>query len=74
MDNNGEDIKITKHDIVGLFTTGKELTLELLYEIANPYRFRDLEWMDFKLYSNLKLVYTPLYLKSIYYTQDNLIY
>ena len=35
--------------------TGKELTLELLYEIANPYGFRDWDWGDFKLHPDLGL-------------------
>lgn len=35
--------------------TGKELTLDLLYDITNPYGFRDLDWMDFKLHPDLEL-------------------
>lgn len=35
--------------------TGKELTLDLLYDITNPYGFRDWDWMDFKLNPNLNL-------------------
>lgn len=35
--------------------TGKELTLDLLYDINNPYGFRDWDWMDFKLDPDLDL-------------------
>lgn len=35
--------------------TGKELTLDLLYDINNPYGFRDWDWIDFKLYPDLEL-------------------
>ena len=35
--------------------TGKELTLDLLYDITNPYGFRDWDWMDFKLHPDLDL-------------------
>lgn len=35
--------------------TGKELTLELLYDITNPYGFRDWDWEEFKLHPNLDL-------------------
>ncbi len=35
--------------------TGKELTLDLLYDINNPYGFRDYDWEDFKLYPDLEL-------------------
>ena len=35
--------------------TGKELTLDLLYDITNPYGFRDWDWMDFKLHPDLEL-------------------
>ena len=35
--------------------TGKELTLELLYDITNPYGFKDWDWMDFKLHPDLDL-------------------
>ena len=35
--------------------TGKELTLDLLYDIANPYGFRDWDWGDFKLHPDLDL-------------------
>ena len=35
--------------------TGKELTLELLYDVSNPYGFRDWDWMDFKLHPDLDL-------------------
>ena len=30
--------------------TGRELTLDLLYDITNPYGFRDWDWMDFELH------------------------
>ena len=29
--------------------TGKELTLDLLYDITNPYGFRDFDWEEFKM-------------------------
>ena len=35
--------------------TGKELTLDLLYDITNPYGFRDWDWREFKLYPDLDL-------------------
>ena len=35
--------------------TGKELTLELLYDITKPYGFRDWDWGDFKLHPDLDL-------------------
>lgn len=35
--------------------TGKELTLDLLYDITNPYGFRDWDWIDFKLHPDLEL-------------------
>ena len=35
--------------------TGKELTLDLLYDITNPYGFRDWDWGDFKLHPDLDL-------------------
>ena len=34
---------------------GKELTLDLLYDISNPYGFRDWDWGDFKLHPDLDL-------------------
>jgi len=34
--------------------TGKELTLELLYDISNPYGFRDWDWEEFKLHPDLE--------------------
>ena len=38
-----------------IIKTGKELTLDLLYDINNPYRFRDWDWSDFKLYLDLEM-------------------
>lgn len=35
--------------------TGKELTLDLLYDITNPYGFRDWDWGEFKLHPDLNL-------------------
>ena len=35
--------------------TGKELTLDLLYDITNPYGFRDWDWGGFKLHPDLEL-------------------
>ena len=35
--------------------TGKELTLDLLYDINNPYGFRDWDWGEFKLHTDLDL-------------------
>ena len=35
--------------------TGKELTLELLYDVSNPYGFRDWDWGEFKLHPDLDL-------------------
>ena len=35
--------------------TGKELTLDLLYDITNPYKFKDWDWGEFKLYQDLDL-------------------
>ena len=35
--------------------TGKELTLDLLYDITNPYGFRDWDWGEFKLHPDLGL-------------------
>ena len=35
--------------------TGKELTLDLLYDISNPYGFRDWDWGEFKLHPDLDL-------------------
>lgn len=35
--------------------TGKELTLDLLYDITNPYGFRDWDWMNFKLHPDLDI-------------------
>ena len=35
--------------------TGKELTLDLLYDITNPYGFRDWDWGEFKLHHDLDL-------------------
>lgn len=35
--------------------TGKELTLDLLYDINNPYGFRDWDWREFKLHPDLDL-------------------
>ena len=35
--------------------TGKELALDLLYDITNPYGFRDWDWGEFKLYPDLDL-------------------
>ena len=35
--------------------TGKELTLDLLYDITNPYGFRDWDWGEFKLHPDLEL-------------------
>ena len=35
--------------------TGKELTLDLLYDINNPYGFRDWDWGEFKLHPDLDL-------------------
>ena len=35
--------------------TGKELTLDLLYDITNPYGFRDWDWGEFKLHPDLDL-------------------
>ena len=35
--------------------TGKELTLELLYDITNSYGFRDWDWGEFKLHPDLDL-------------------
>ena len=34
--------------------TGKELTLDLLYDISNPYGFRDWDWEEFKLHPDLE--------------------
>ena len=31
----------------------KELTLELLYDLDNPYGFRDFDWEEFKMNSSL---------------------
>ena len=36
--------------------TGKELTLDLLYDITNPYGVRDWDWGEFKLHPDLDLV------------------
>ena len=33
--------------------TGKELTLDLLYDITNPYGFRDFDWEEFKMNPSL---------------------
>ena len=33
--------------------TGKELTLELLYDVSNPYGFRDWDWEEFKINPSL---------------------
>lgn len=33
--------------------TGKELTLELLYDLDNPYGFRDFDWEEFKINPSL---------------------
>ena len=33
--------------------TGKELTLELLYDLDNPYGFRDFDWEGFKINPSL---------------------
>ena len=33
--------------------TGKELTLELLYDLDNPYGFRDFDWEEFKINHSL---------------------
>lgn len=38
-----------------IIKTGKELTLDLLYDIANPYGFRDWDWGDFKPHPDLDL-------------------
>ena len=35
--------------------TGKELTLDLLYDINNPYGFRDWDWGEIKLHPDLDL-------------------
>ena len=35
--------------------TGKELTLDLLYDITNPNGFRDWDWGEFKLNADLDL-------------------
>ena len=35
--------------------TGKELTLDLIYDINNPYGFRDWDWGEFKLHTDLDL-------------------
>ena len=35
--------------------TGKELTLDLLYDINNHYGFRDWDWGEFKLHPDLEL-------------------
>ena len=35
--------------------TGKELTLDLLYDNNNPYGFRDWDWGEFKLHPDLDL-------------------
>ena len=35
--------------------TVKELTLDLLYDIANPYWFKDWDWGEFKLHPDLDL-------------------
>lgn len=35
--------------------TGKELTLDLLYDITNHYGFRDWDWGEFKLHPDLNL-------------------
>ena len=35
--------------------TGKELTLDLLYDTNNPYGFRDWDWREFKLHPDLDL-------------------
>lgn len=35
--------------------TGKELTLDLLYDITNPYGFSDWDWGEFKLHPDLDL-------------------
>ena len=35
--------------------TGKELTLDLLYDITNPYGFRDWDWGEFKIHPDLDL-------------------
>jgi len=35
--------------------TDKELTLDLLYDINNPYGFRDWDWGEFKLHPELDL-------------------
>ena len=32
---------------------GKELTLELLYDLDNPYGFRDFDWEEFKMNPSL---------------------
>ena len=34
--------------------TSKELTLDLLYDISNPYGFRDWDWDEFKLYPDVE--------------------
>ena len=33
--------------------TGKELTLDILYDISNPYGFRDFDWEEFKINPSL---------------------
>ena len=38
-----------------IIKTGKELTLDLLYDVTNPYGFRDWDWGEFKLHPNLDL-------------------
>ena len=35
--------------------TGKELTLDLLYDVSNPCGFRDWDWGEFKLHPDLDL-------------------
>jgi DNA-binding Lrp family transcriptional regulator len=35
--------------------TGKELTLDILYDITNPYGFRDWDWEEFKLHPDLDI-------------------
>ena len=48
-----ERLKNKLKEVLGKEKNKKELTLELLYDLDNPYGFRDFDWEEFKMNPSL---------------------